>query len=413
VKLVQIGAGNIGRSFIGQLFSRAGYEVVFLDVMPEIINALNERGSYIVQIKDEKPETLVIENVRAVNSRDVEAAAAEIASADIIATAVGANALPHVYPTLAKGIALRHEQGGGPIDIIIAENLRNAADHFRKGLREHLPEGFPLDDMVGLVETSIGKMVPIMTEEQKKGDPTLVFAEAYNTLIVDAKAFKNPIPNVQGLSPKENMAAYVDRKLFIHNLGHGICVYLGHLALPRARLTWEVIADPTLNAAVREGMWESARALIAEYPNEFNKQNLGEHIDDLIRRFANKALGDTIYRVGRDIIRKLGPSERMIGSLRMCAKHDVSAPTITLATAAAMLFRATDERGQMYARDEEFVKTIYPLGPEHVLRTVCRLKPGDPDDDKVYRNVLAAHRFITESLDHGAPWVGRFRIPSR
>jgi len=28
---VQFGAGNIGRSFIGQLFSRAGYEVIFIE----------------------------------------------------------------------------------------------------------------------------------------------------------------------------------------------------------------------------------------------------------------------------------------------------------------------------------------------------------------------------------------------
>jgi mannitol-1-phosphate 5-dehydrogenase len=410
MKLVQIGAGNIGRSFIGQLFSRAGYEVVFLDVVPEIIKALNERRSYVIEIKDDRPETLVIENVRAVNSRDVDAAAAEIASADIAATAVGPNVLPHVYPLLARGIALRHDQGGGPLDIIIAENLRNAADHFREGLRPHLPEGFPLDEMVGLVETSIGKMVPIMTREQKKGDPTLIFAEAYNTLIVDAKAFKNPIPNVPGLSPKQNMAAYVDRKLFIHNLGHGVCVYLGHLALPDARFTWQVIQDPTLGPAVREGMWESARALISEYPDEFNEQNLGEHIEDLLRRFANKALGDTIYRVGRDITRKLGPQDRMIGSLRLCAKHNVPAPTITLATAAAMLFRAVDERGEMFPPDRQFAEQVYPAGPEHVLRTVCQLKPSDPRDALIMRNVLAAHRFLVQQRERGLPWVGKFRL---
>jgi sugar/nucleoside kinase (ribokinase family) len=37
-KLVLFGAGKIGRSFIGQLFSRGGYEVVFVDVNEKIID---------------------------------------------------------------------------------------------------------------------------------------------------------------------------------------------------------------------------------------------------------------------------------------------------------------------------------------------------------------------------------------
>ena len=44
-KLVIFGAGNIGRSFIGQLFSRAGYEIVFIDIDPIILNELNTRAA--------------------------------------------------------------------------------------------------------------------------------------------------------------------------------------------------------------------------------------------------------------------------------------------------------------------------------------------------------------------------------
>jgi len=69
MKLVQFGAGNIGRSFIGQLFSRAGYEVVFADVVPEVIRLLNERRRYRVEIKDDPPGTIWVENVRAVDGR--------------------------------------------------------------------------------------------------------------------------------------------------------------------------------------------------------------------------------------------------------------------------------------------------------------------------------------------------------
>ena len=38
---VLFGAGKIGRSFIGKLFSRAGYEVVFIDKDGQLINVFN------------------------------------------------------------------------------------------------------------------------------------------------------------------------------------------------------------------------------------------------------------------------------------------------------------------------------------------------------------------------------------
>ena len=50
-KIVIFGAGKIGRSFIGQLFSRAGFEVVFIDINKEVIKELNRRKSYDVIIK--------------------------------------------------------------------------------------------------------------------------------------------------------------------------------------------------------------------------------------------------------------------------------------------------------------------------------------------------------------------------
>jgi len=42
-KMIQFGAGNIGRSFIGQLFSRSGYEVVFVDINKELIKEVNKK----------------------------------------------------------------------------------------------------------------------------------------------------------------------------------------------------------------------------------------------------------------------------------------------------------------------------------------------------------------------------------
>ena len=59
-KLVLFGAGKIGRSFIAQLFSRAGYETVFIDIDKDIVKEINQLGNYNVIIRDREEKSLPI-----------------------------------------------------------------------------------------------------------------------------------------------------------------------------------------------------------------------------------------------------------------------------------------------------------------------------------------------------------------
>lgn len=398
---VQIGAGNIGRSFVGQLFARAGFEVVFIDVADAVIQALNECHRYRIEIKDRQPETIWVENVRGVSGKDIAAAAREIANCRCCGTAVGPKALPYIYPTIAEGLKLRVAQGRPPLDIIICENMREAAAAMRAGLAQHLPADFPLDENVGLVETSIGKMVPIMSAEDRAVDPLLVFAEAYNNLICDANAFKNPVPQVPGLDPKQNMKAYVDRKSFIHNFGHALCAYLGYLEDPTLTTTWQAVEHPVIGPAVRAGMWESARALIRVYPEEFNEENQGAHIEDLLSRFANKALGDTLHRVGRDLQRKLSREDRVIGPLLLDLREEIEPKYTALCAAAGMHFRAPNEHGELFPADREFLDEIVPRGLDVVLRDICGLDPATPLEAQAGELIKQAQAHITKCLREG------------
>ena len=45
-KAVMYGAGNIGRGFIGALFSQSVYSVSFIDIAKPVVNGLNEAHSY-------------------------------------------------------------------------------------------------------------------------------------------------------------------------------------------------------------------------------------------------------------------------------------------------------------------------------------------------------------------------------
>lgn len=392
MKLVVFGAGNIGRSFVGQLFARAGYQVVFVDVDDTLVAALNREGRYRIEIKDRNPETIWVEGISAIHGADRTRVAAELAQADLAATAVGAKALPYIYPTLAAGLRRRRELGAPPLDLIICENLRNAADVFMQGLHANLPANFPLVDSIGLIETSIGKMVPIMPDEIRHSDPLLLYAEAYNTLILDAKAFKNPLPEVPGLDPKQNMAAYVDRKAFIHNCGHAACAYFGYLAHPATVYLYEVISDPKILEAGRNVMWESARALIRRYPDEFNENNQHAHIEDLLSRFANRSLGDTVFRVGRDLPRKLSRKDRMIGALLMDAEQAVPSPATTYATAAAIKFKATDEHAKLFPADEQFHHDLAEYGLAWALSHVCGLNPEIPAEAIIANEIETLYR---------------------
>ena len=370
-KLVLFGAGKIGRSFIGQLFSQGGYEVVFIDVFRPVIEELNLRHNYNVVIKGDVETVINIQNVRAVFAGDEEKVIHEIVTARIVAVSVGQNGLKSIIPLIAKGIIKRFEEAGAtPLDIIIAENLRNAAEFMSRELKENLPEGYPLEERVGLVETSIGKMVPIMLKKDMEEDILQVFAEAYNTLILDKKAFKNSIPEIEGLAPKENMKAWVDRKLFIHNLGHATAVYLGYLAHPDATYLYEVLSDSQLKAIVRKTMLQAADILFAKYPDEFTIESLTDHIDDLIRRFQNKALGDTLFRVGCDLQRKLSAEDRLAGAIHLAIELKLPSDLILKALVCGCHFRATDEAGNRLQSDIEF-DSIYAKGIKEVLTSVC------------------------------------------
>ena len=388
--MVHFGAGNIGRSLVGSLFSKAGYDILFVDAAADIVTALHARRGYRVVIKDDlpagAPDSMEVCNADAIDVRDTEAVAAAVARADLIGTSVGANVLPIVLRGLVPGLIRRTH----PVSIIFCENLHGVVELARQTLNAGLPADFDLAGRVGLVATSIGKMVPIMPAEARARDPLEVWGEAYNVIIADRQAFVGPIPTVAGLELKANFQAYVDRKLYIHNLGHAVCACHGYLH--NCIRIAEAMALPAVAADTRAAMAASARALGARYPNEFSTADLDAHVADLLRRFRNQALGDTVFRVGRDLPRKLAGDDRFIGALRLVAATGGDTRPICRGIAAALHFAAADEQGQRFAPDDGVRAQVAAQGPVAFLVAHAKLDPvAFADDlaliDRLYREL--------------------------
>lgn len=342
-KAVMYGAGNIGRGFIAQLFSKSGYEVALVDVNKAVIEKLNADKCYPVKVVSaEGMHEDIVTNVYGVDGMNIDAVADAIANADVMATAVGVNILPRIAGNIAEGVRRRFAKTDAPLNIIICENLIDADKYLASLIKEKLnaDEVKLFDERIGLVEASIGRMVPIMSEEMQEGNILKVWVEPYCELPVDKNGFKGEIPYVVNMVPFAPFEYFIQKKLFLHNMGHAATAYYG-IREGKAEIA-DAMAVPHIAAKARAAMLESVAALSKEHGVAY--EDVLAAAEDLLKRFANPHLHDTVTRVGRDVLRKLAKGDRLIGAALLCEKHGLPNDNILDAAAAATLFPAdTDE----------------------------------------------------------------------
>ena len=380
-KAIMYGGGNIGRGFIGKVFADSGYEVVFLDIMESLINEMNRRGQYNVRIVSNEGEVdTVVKPVRAVNA-STEAAIDEIVTCDIMATAVGVNILPRIAPVVAKGVVARMEKSGKPLDIILCENQLEADILMRGWIYEYLNDEQKAwaDKNLGLIEASIGRMVPPLTPEMRAQDPLLICVEPYCELPVDKDAFKGEIPELVGLIPYTPFEFYIKRKLFLHNGGHAVCAYLGKQK--GYEYIWQAIADPEIYETAKAAMNASAQALIAKFGEEI-RENVESNVVDLLQRFQNKALKDTVARVGADPVRKLRRNDRIVGAALFAMEQGVDPMPVIKGIVAGLKF---DQEGDPTA--PEVQAALKEQGIEYVIEKYMGLSK----DEALFGMIKAAY----------------------
>lgn len=333
---VIFGAGNIGRGFIGRIFNESGYALIFVDIDQGLIDRFNSDGGYDLQtVFNDDVQDYRIAPVRGVSGKDADAVCELLCQVDLVATAVGVRALEFIAPHVARATECRLADGAGPMNYILCENLKDAASIFRNMVRKQTPAAVHpyLENQVGMVDPVIGCMVPPLTADMKVGNPTKVRVEPYKELPVDRSGFRGPIPSIAGMTVHDNFPVFTARKLYIHNCGHAVLAYAGYYH--GYTYGWEAMEDPKVHRLLRQAWEESAAGIVHAYDADLDW--LRAHMQDLDHRFRNKALGDTLFRLGRDPIRKLGPTDRLIAPAIQAM--DAGIEPVGLATGIAMCLR--------------------------------------------------------------------------
>ncbi|HYE07735.1 MAG TPA: hypothetical protein VEL07_19610 [Planctomycetota bacterium] len=365
---VIVGAGKIGRGFLGQLLHRAGYALHFVDGAPIVVDRLNAERRYRVDIAG-RDEHEYIPVAAAYRIDQPAAAAAAVAAAEVLVTAVGAANIAGAARFLAPLIAAR--EPGRPLNWLICEN----ADQPARLIRATLLDG---DDGriarlmradLGIVETQVLRTGMDADPALAAREPLAVRMHDWWTLPCDGDAIRGPAPRIPGLQPKRDFAHELQRKIFTFNGLNGPIAYLGHAngyaLMDQAATAAEL--QPILAGVLDESGHGLVRAFAFDPAEHRAFQQLAW------RKYRDPALADAIERNARDSARKLGARERLIGPAALCQAHGREPRAYAIAIAAALAYDGSGDAGTLRVR-----ATVRAAGPAAALAEFAGLAPHHP-----------------------------------
>lgn len=367
MKAVHFGAGNIGRGFVGLLLHEGGYELVFSDVAAPLVDAINAVDEYTVHEVGEGGRDTVVTGFRAINSAThPDEVIEEIASANVVTTAVGPTILRFVAPHILAGLALR-DPSSPPLQVMACENAINATDLLRDEIRAQAGDAWEaIQGRAVFANTAVDRIVPA----QAPGGGVDVTVEPFFEWAIERPPFGDDPPTIPGAHFVDDLAPYIERKLFTVNTGHATTAYFG--AQAGVETIAQALADAAIEAKVAATLEETSALLAAKHG--LDEGDLAEYRRTILRRFRNDALPDTVGRVGRQPLRKLSRHERFIGPAAEAAERGLPTTALMAAVGAALAFHdAEDEQSvqlQAQLREQDaaaFTAAVTGLEPEHPL----------------------------------------------
>ena len=369
-EILILGAGKIGRGFIGHLAHRSGWRVSFADAAAGLCAQLSAAGRYRIDIAGHADQPEYIPVAAACALSDAPALAALVARCDLLACAVGAPNLVALATALAPALAARAQVNPAALDWLILENADKPAQTLRTTLQAQAPQAAVwLGERLGLVETQVLRSGMPADPAVAAREPLAVKMHDWWTLPADADAFRGVIPAIQGLEVRHHFEHELTRKIYTFNGLNGPISYLGWIN--GYRLMDQAACAPELQQLLRTIHEESAHGLIAEFGFDPREHQAFQRI--AWAKYRDPALGDAIERNARDAARKLAPRERLLGPAALCGKHGRPPLAYATAIAAALHYAGSDDPGTRSVQE-----CLAAQGVAGTLARFCGITAQDP-----------------------------------
>ncbi len=299
------GAGRIGRGFIGDIFYHNGFGITFIDKIQSLADQLNYDGSYRVvhALSSENILTVDIRNYTALHISENEAIQKVLINSSISAVAVFPKNFHEVARQLQTQLLSRLKFNSSPMNILLCTNLAQAGKKFSEMLFDGL-EGEERQKLVkstGIIETLVIRICTNPPEEMLRTHPLGIWTNGYNELPVDKHGFIGDIPDIGEIRFVEDMRAEELRKIYTYNMFHAVLAYHGHLA--GYDLLVACLEDEHIRSEALGALGEVNQMLQIKYG--FSAAEMDSWIADMITHTNNSTIGDTVFRLAADPLRKL------------------------------------------------------------------------------------------------------------
>ena len=393
-KIVIWGAGRIGRGFIGDLFSAAGYELIYIDEEQALVDGLRKEQTYRVirATGVDQIETVDIKEFSIFHTSETHAIQDEINQTDLIALAVYPKNFQLVAEKFQDLILSRKEKRGdnAALDILLCTNLIHAGPKFETFMLDGLSD---LDtqyfkEKVGIVETLVIRICPNPPEDVAREHPFVVWTNGYPELPVDKHGFKGYIPLIPALRIVEDMRAEEIRKIYTYNMCHAVLSYHGHMA--GHTLLVDCLSDPGIRVEAKGALNEVSAALQKEYG--FTSEEMEVWLKGILDQTNNATIGDTVIRSAADPLRKLKRDDRMIGPIQLCLRNGIDPRYLIRAVSAALYYFEEEDAASVKLRDLIKEKSV-----QGAVIKVCGLTQ---DDALLINRIEDAYK----QLEKVVPW---------
>ncbi|GMA64437.1 mannitol-1-phosphate 5-dehydrogenase [Alicyclobacillus fastidiosus] len=366
-KAVHFGAGNIGRGFIGLLLHGAGYEVVFADVVPSLIEQINAARSYRVITLDAQVEAQTVQNVRAV-LLDSQECRGEIVDADLVTTAVGLGNLANVAAVVVDGLRLRKQQNNDQmLNIMACENAIRATTTLQNEVLARCDDELRnwITSHVGFADVAVDRIAP--NRAGHAVEPLDSVVERYFEWDIETPMLKGAL-DIPGATFVEQLDPYLERKLFILNGAHATAAYAGYHKKYGTIL--EAMNDPEIAETVARVQREAIVGLVHCYPS-LQLDALEQYAASVRTRFLNPHIADDVARVGRDPLRKLSAEDRLVRPLHLAQQVTKETPGIVRALALGFAYDNPEDAAAVQVQQQ-----IQELGIKRAVSNVTGI--SDP-----------------------------------